>query len=802
MKTCKSLLLFFVASHAILFCNSQAPFTETIVRNFGEHTAQALPEKLFVHTDKNFYLTGEILWLKLYAMDGLLHRPLDLSKLAYVELINEAGNPVLQAKIGMKDASGNGSLYLPATLNSGVYTLRAYTNWMKNFGADYFFVKTITLVNGKKTFLEEKRPVKPRFDIQFFPEGGNLVNGIGSRIGFRIVNEYGKGISCKGLVVDDLSDTLTSFEPPHFGIGSFRLVPKTGRKYNAIINIPGVGQLVKELPAAFDNGYTLQLDSPVNGKLAINISAAFKTGGESGKVYLFAHTRGLVKSSTEINITNGHAQLLVDMNLLGDGISHFTLFNADRQPVCERLVFKYPTRNLQVKMNARKEYGIRQKIDIDFSTMGFDNRSLNADLSVAVYRIDSLQSPDGMNISSYVWLSSDLPGRIESPEYYFTSRDSGISIAMDNLMLTHGWRRFSWSDITADTKPSFRFMPEYNGHLIQGKITHMGNQAPGVSVPAFLAVPGRRTQFHESSGDSSGKVNFEMKNFYGQEVIVQTNGQKDSLYRVTLTDPFFDQYPVNPPGRFSLSQDAKNTLLERHIGVQAQNIYAGKKLALFDNSAIDSAVFYVKPDVAYLLDNYTRFTTMEEILREYVPLVFVKKREGHYHFSVFESISRSLFTLDPLALLDGTPVFDTDKFMKYDPLKIWKLEVVARKYYYGDLAYDGILNFITYRGDLPDFELNPNATVIDYEGVQMQREFFSPVYETTAQVAGRLPDFRNLLFWSPDVQKNANGKISFYTSDLPGKYTVMLQGISADGQAGSGTLMFEVKEALSPLSAK
>ena len=111
-------------------------------------------------------------------------------------------------------------------------------------------------------------------------------------------------------------------------------------------------------------------------------------------------------------------------------------------------------------MNAGREYGIRQKVDIDFTTMGYDNRALPADLSMAVYRLDSLQEPDGMNINAYLWLSSDLPGTIESPEYYFTSRDSGVSEAMDNLMLTHGWRRFSWSDIASNTKPSFHFTPD------------------------------------------------------------------------------------------------------------------------------------------------------------------------------------------------------------------------------------------------------------------------------------------------------------------------------------------------------
>ena len=140
-------------------------------------------------------------------------------------------------------------------------------------------------------------------------------------------------------------------------------------------------------------------------------------------------------------------------------------------------------------------------------------------------------------------------------------------------------------------------------------------------------------------------------------------------------------------------------------------------------------------------------------------------------------------------------IFDLDKLMRYDPLKIRKLEIVSRMYYLGNLSFSGIINFVTYNGNMPEYELDPHTTVMDYEGLQVQREFYSPVYETPQQVENRLPDYRNLLLWSPNVKTDNSGKknIQLYTSDLPGKYAVILQGLTIDGKSGSKVMILEVK---------
>ncbi|RYF97003.1 MAG: hypothetical protein EOO02_21340, partial [Chitinophagaceae bacterium] len=123
------------------------PTVEPVLKQFSEFSKRNVQEKLFVHTDKEFYLAGEIVWYKLYYMDGVNHQPMDLSKLAYVEILDQNNRPVMQGKNALKSGAGKGSFYLPSSVNSGSYKLRAYTNWMKNFDAGYYFEKDITIVN-------------------------------------------------------------------------------------------------------------------------------------------------------------------------------------------------------------------------------------------------------------------------------------------------------------------------------------------------------------------------------------------------------------------------------------------------------------------------------------------------------------------------------------------------------------------------------------------------------------------------------------------------------------------------------
>ncbi len=139
------------------------------LRNTNNNSHQ---EKMYVHTDKNFYLAGELLWFKIYNVDGAQYQPADLSKIAYVEILDKDNKPVMQAKIALSNGKGNGSFYLPVSVNSGNYKLRAYTNWMKNFTAASYFEKPLTIVNTLKTLATPavEHDNSNNTTLHFFPE--------------------------------------------------------------------------------------------------------------------------------------------------------------------------------------------------------------------------------------------------------------------------------------------------------------------------------------------------------------------------------------------------------------------------------------------------------------------------------------------------------------------------------------------------------------------------------------------------------------------------------------------------------
>ena len=797
----KKFICYLLLSGIVVKAFTQNSETALLMQQFDKYRRNALPEKIFVHTDKDFYLAGEIMWFKIYAVDGFFHKPLDLNKVAYVELLDFNNKPVLQAKIKLEKAIGNGSLFVPVNFNSGNYKLRAYTNWMKNFGAEYFFEKQVKIINAQNVPELPLATVKPSFDIHFYPEGGNLVNGLQSKVAFSVKDKKGKGIDCKGMIINNRKDTIARFQTLKFGLGNFNLTPQANQVYTALVTMPGGTKLTRELPPASNNGYTLNLDA--TDPKAIKLIVRY--GGEAlqqdaGIVYLLAHTRGSVKAAVAAALQNGTAVFSIDKEKFGDGISHLTVFNSNKKPVCERLFFKHPSQalSLHIKPDAAS-YDVRKRITIDIVSNDEGSRPIETEMSMAVYRVDSLQSPQAAGINEYLWLGSDLTGNIESPEYYLRDKSASTAEAMDNLVLVNGWRRFRWEDVLQSKTPFFRYTPEMNGHVVKGKIVNAKTGLPGSKINSFLSAPGINTMFRTSVSDDSGNVRFEMKNYFASpSIIVQTTSETGDTYHVQVENPFSLQYTQQPLPPFEMPVNNPVTLLDHSIGVQAENIYRGDKRNQLVYGLIDTIAFYYKRNELYMLDNYTRFTTMEEVLREYVMSVNVRRRNGGFFLPMYNDadVLSPIFTKNPLILLDGVPVFDIEKIMRYDPLKIRKLESVTRRYFYGDMAFDGIVNLFTYDGSMAGYELDPNATVIDYEALQLEREFYSPVYETPQEVNNHLPDFRNVLNWSPMIRSDAGGtfRTSFYSSDLPGKYVVVVNGLNKSGKAGTGMGYFEVKK--------
>ncbi|RDV15709.1 hypothetical protein DXT99_06755 [Pontibacter diazotrophicus] len=775
---------------------AQTETLKSIVQGFDAYRSKALQEKLYLHLDRPFYACGETMWFKVYNTDGTLHKPLDLSKVAYVEVLDESLKPVLQGKIALKDGTGNGSFTLPVSLTSGNYKVRAYTSWMKNFEPDFYFETPVTVVNSFTSLGLPPVQDSATYAIQFFPEGGSLVQGISGKVAFQGVNrKTGKGIDFTGKVVDDNGVEVAQFRSHKFGIGQFTFIPVAAATYTALIELPNRKVLRQRLPQVYEQGYSLHLEEYNADQLQLTVAA---TGQQPEAVHLLGHARQIIGVAESARLQQGIATFVVDKSKLAEGVNHFTVFNSQKQPVCERLYFKRPTQKLQVDAKTDKDlYTTREKVTANLLTQAQEGQAVPANLSVSVYKLDSLQGESATDIYSYLWLTSDLKGTVEQPGYYFTTSGPEVDEAIDNLMLTHGWSRFRWEDVLPEQNTNYKFLPEYDGHFIRGKITDAETGAIAPNITTYLTAPGKHVRLYSATSNKDGLVQFQAKDFYGpKEIVVQSNFLKDSTYHFEVFSPFSDKYAAKPRPGLDIAEHLQQELTQRHIGVQVPYSYHEKHLNIYRAPGIDSTAFYGKADATYLLDDYVRFKVMEEVMREYVPGVQVRLRRGSFHFNVLDSPNSSLFHTNPLVLLDGVPVFDIDKIMAFDPRKVRKLEVFTSKYFHGPHVYTGLVSYTTYQGDLAGFQLDPRSLLMEYEGLQLQREFYAPSYDNEQQRQNRLPDFRNLLHWSPDVVTKADGKtaLSFFTSDEAGKYMIVVQGMTKSGLTGSKAFTFEVRQ--------
>ncbi len=775
---------------------SQNDTANQLVRKFQQYQIHNFQEKLYIHTDKTFYLAGEQIRMKVYLTDGFYHKLCNLSKVAYVEVLDKNQVPVLQTKIEIDNGTGNASIKIPISLRTGNYLLRGYTQWIKNYSADFYFEQAISIIN---TLNESAKPFTENqvdsFDVQFFPEGGNLVNGIVSDIAFKVINQYEEGFPCTAVVMNQNKDTVARFETFKFGMGHFIFKPEKNEHYSAFIKI-GDTTIIKDLPAASDQGYTMSVSNNDDQNLKITIRSAGVLQDEM--IYLFIHSGQINKLIQPVRMKNGVAVFYVDKGILNDGISHLTIFNEGKLPVCERLYFKMPQKKLGIHLTtSQRTFNTRDLVSISINTQNEHEENIPANMSISVFLIDSLQSEKHTDILSYLLLTSDLKGRIESLGYYFDDTiDKGErQEAANNLMLTQGWSRFRWNDVLQNVEKPFEYLPEMEGPIIHGKITDRRSGLPAQKIMAYLSVPGKYYKFSAAVSDSSGEIAFNPGIYYEtNEIIVQTNNQIDSNYRINITDPFSYQYSSSKILPFTLNKKNYNDLLKRSIASQVENLYHHIDVnTSFYNT--DTIAFYGNPDKSYFLDAYTRFTSMEEVMREYVKEVRVKQKGTNFHFRVWNSKYSVFIDQDPLILLDGVPVFNTNKIIAFNPLKIKKLDIVTQNNLTGCLISAGILSYTTYNGDLAGFPLDANAFLLEYEGLQKQKEFYMPGYLNKEQKESRLPDMRNVLFWDPNITTDKTGKsnLSFYTSDLKGNYAIIVEGISNEGIPGHSLLYINTK---------
>jgi hypothetical protein len=340
-------------------------------------------------------------------------------------------------------------------------------------------------------------------------------------------------------------------------------------------------------------------------------------------------------------------------------------------------------------------------------------------------------------------------------------------------------------------KVQVRYVPEMRGHLITGKlIAGDGDSTGGKTILA--SMPGPNFVLRATRTDPAGNFVMIVDSIPGSSAFlfqVVDPDSKDAALKID--NPFLDDYSNFLPGPMQVDAGAWKIVDERNVFAQIENAYyqAEKNVT----KVKPSKSFYGTPDKVYRLDDFTRFPTMEDVFREYVPEVITRKSKSGFSLYVVNPNSGYPYLKEPLILIDGVPVLNTDTLMAYDPLKVDRIEIVENKYFYGTLEADGIISMKTYLGkidDLPPVTSHREKLV----GIQAGEVYSFPNYSKDREALQRIPDYRLQLHWDPCVvvSNDQEANIEFYTSDVTGDFEVIVEGFTADGNVISILEVFSV----------
>ena len=810
-------------------------FLSSYAQEIDEKLSKELPvEKVYLHLDKSYYSAGEDIWFKAYLLDANTHEPSILSGILYVELIN-AERTILNKRI-VKTANGSaaGDFQLSSKLPSGPYTIRAYTNYMRNFGISNFFTKEIFINTAKAaavTNILEPEENTSSLDVQFFPEGGYLVNGFLNPVGFKAIDDQGNSIAITGKLVDDTGKRIKEFSSTHLGMGLFYFIPKPGRTYKAIVSYRNQEKNFS-LPKALNSGVLMTVSNqPKHYKIELR-------GTTDLKMKDFRLIGKQLKGPVFKLIVNANKQehttiVKIAKDILEEGILELTLLNQEKKPIAERLLFHEGRSNspLSKITTSKTTYGQRELAAMEVEIDVAHSKEITADMSLSV--TNTAVHPSVIHttdIKTFLQLNSVLKGNIEQPGYYFYSNDRNRQQNLDILMRTQGWRQYALNEQLA--KEDKYFLPE-KGIALSGKVVSSFNKNEALTGTIQLTTNNANEMIQDKvKTDADGVFSFTNLNFSDTTTVLLNANvySPDKKKRPTLNYSIVLDSATSPAvivpkqklktiehfsAEYKIAQASTLSFLitDKTIILDEAFIAAKKKPKTLDkfqkkrrgmlyrepSHTVDFDVIDVPPGQNALVGLQGRVPGLS------MGSSFISLRGGN-------SLSGGTNNM-PLILLDGVPIpvmsagednlgnsiqpsLNTILPITGDEVDFIDVLTGPRAAIYGSRAANGVIAVYSKNGteSASKSRKKGGSLNLEYPGYVSTRKFYEPKYGSNSPKNNKT-DNRTTLHWQPYLQLTEEGKaaISFYVGDVIGYYIVTLEGISSEGLPLKSTAAFSVE---------
>lgn len=746
--------------------NGYAQTPEQAVENLRKNYSK---EGIYIHYDKSSYVAGEAIWFKVYVIDRV--SPSFSSTAVNIELLDDSGKVAGSKILSLTSGAAAGNFDLPRNARQSFYTVRAHTRQMMNFGNTYFYDQPLKVYNPSSANDKIKPAATPR--IYFLPEGGEMVYGISNTVAFKCTDQFGAPLTCSGIITDSRNMQVATFTSVHDGMGKFSFVPKTGEIYNAMYTADNQ-KLVAILPQIKNEGISLQIQQSGKEKFFM-INSEKAVSGVLEPAYLLAVMENNVLLKQELPASSKNIRGRLPLENIPSGILQLTVFNKNDQPLAERMLFVNHDDFLVNASLHTDTISIRSRGKNVYSLFINDTTPGNYSVSVTDAQQD-IASSNRENIVSRLLFTNEIKDRINDPLYYFESKDPARNDHLDLVMLTSGWRKFTWQQVLSKGLPAISY-----------------RDADYVSFAAKIYKAG---------------TNIPLPNT-GLTLLIETEESFDAVKFITDKDANL----IVPGMLFSDSAvitSINNTSPKTRVALSVYSLPISKLLAYSPKATDDNSFFAPGESGSNLLVSSRYLTSLDKGSRNFISLQDVQV--SAVKKSPVKQQARSRYMNSAFTSRDRNNNLSPDAYWNYARENM--LMRSGRNYFRGTWIYDGItqsdrfLNSLNAQlgfagnGDYMGYYPAPFPQLSSYngdhyarsiidnydnkvvlEGFSPVREFFSPDYSVTPTVD--FIDNRSTLYWNPYLTSKKGAQkipISFYNSDNGKKFRVVITGMTTEGK--------------------
>lgn len=729
-------------------------------QTIAEDDLKDLGEQVVVELSNSFFIPGENLHISIRITDDQGSNS-PISKVAYVELINSDQLAVLREKVAIKDGLGHGEIYLPSYLKTGGYTLITYTRWMKNYSRTRVFQRGIEIINPYELVPKKIFNDHATLDVKLFPKGGLYQAGTIQQVMYQITDQFGRHIPVTCRLVDSEGETVSTFNTAQSPQGTFSFIPQRGISYRLLMidenqtvhfrELPTIQEpreirfTCKESVEAFEIMPVVDSAQPCSN-CAVSVwwkgTQVFQSNIETRRII---SKTDLPKGSLTIIIKNFQKEILYEHNIFNTpgkipvsiALSKTQIQARDAVEVTLKSEEMVPAHHLTLSIRKKQPF-------------------TNTSNQVASYFLGNLS----MN-KAIVWPAEEVIAPLFNPQ---NSNETKID--------------------------SIRFWPDLRGELVKGIITNARLEAIA-NRRLTLTAPSKPNQTYFGETNEHGQFHFNIQpSHFNSDYIIYLEDDVRQM-NFSIEDPFLSNHEFVHASPLFFDSVNVPWLEKKSIRIQVENAYYQQKKQNLTDSLAKNAFIHVEP-TSYVLEEFTRFPTMADPLKEYVSEVWLNTNTKNPRFSM-PSITNSSGSVDSVfTLLNGIPI-SYSKVLSLDPLLVEKIEVFNKQMKIGNSEFNGVVNFQTYDRDVDRFNLGKSYKKIDYDAAPFGVLPTQPGY--VDQSLKRIPDFRYQLLWEPHLTMDQGVyKTRFHASDISGTYEIILSGVVGFDQYVYESTTFEVIE--------